>query len=74
MDLEWDKLQSEFEGSNKVKIVRLFALKREFKLMKMKDGETVKTYTDRLMDIMNQMKLLGKFFEDQKVVEKIMVS
>ena len=42
--------------------------------MKMKDGETVKTYTSRLMDIVNQMKLLGKVFEDQKVVEKIMVS
>ena len=72
--LIWDKLQGKFEGSNRVKIVRLHALKREFELLKMKDSETIKTYTDTLMDIVNQMKLLGKVFEDQKVVEKSTVS
>ena len=45
----WDKLQGEFEGSSRVKIVRLLALKREFKLMKMKDNESVKDYSGRLM-------------------------
>eukprot|EP00258_Populus_trichocarpa_P043537 XP_024459556.1 uncharacterized protein LOC112328004 [Populus trichocarpa] len=79
MDLEtpkevWDKLQGEFEGSNRVKTVRLLALKREFELMKMKDNESVKDYSGRLMDIVNQMRLLGKAFTDHKVVEKIMVS
>ena len=79
MDLEspklvWDKLQGEFEGSIRVKAVRLLALKREFELMKMKDAETVKNYTGRLMDTVNQMRLLGDVVEEQKVVEKIMVS
>ena len=78
MDLEtpklvWDKLQGEFEGSNRVKTIRFLALKMEFELMKMKDGEIVKNYTDRLIDIVNQMKLLDKVFENQKVVEKIVV-
>ena len=79
MDLEtpkqvWDKLQGEFEGSDKVKTVRLLILKREFELMKMKDNESVKDYSSRLMDVVNQMRLLGEAFTDQKVVEKIMVS
>jgi hypothetical protein len=79
MDLEtpkqvWDKLQGEFEDSSRVKIVRLLALKREFELMKMKDNESIKDYSSRLMDIVNQMRLLGKAFTDHKVVEKIMVS
>jgi hypothetical protein len=69
----WDKLQVEFEGSNRVKIVRLLALKREFELMKMKDNEYVKDYSGRLMDVVNQMRLLGKTFEDHKVVEKLMM-
>jgi len=69
----WDKLQVEFEGSNRVKIVRLLALKIEFELMKMKDNEYVKDYSGRLMDVVNQMRLLGKTFEDHKVVEKLMM-
>lgn len=80
MDLEtpkqvWDKIQDEFEGNDRVKSVRLLTLKREFELMKMKDNESVKDYSSRLMDIVNQMWLLGETsFTDQKVVEKIMVS
>ncbi|WJZ92889.1 hypothetical protein VitviT2T_011862 [Vitis vinifera] len=70
----WDKLQGEFEGSERVKNVRLLTLKREFELMKMKDDESVKDYSGRLMDVVNQMRLLGEAFTDQKVVEKIMVS
>ena len=69
-----DKLQGEFEGSNKVKTVRILALKKEFELMKMKDVESVKDYSGRLMNVMNQIGLLGKVIEDQKVVEKMMVS
>ncbi|RVW24539.1 Retrovirus-related Pol polyprotein from transposon TNT 1-94 [Vitis vinifera] len=72
--LVWDKLQGEFEGSERVKTVRLLTLKREFELMKMKDDESVKDYSGRLMDVVNQMRLLGEAFTDQKVVEKIMVS
>ncbi|WJZ92852.1 hypothetical protein VitviT2T_011827 [Vitis vinifera] len=64
----------EFEGSERVKTVRLLTLKREFELMKMKDDESVKDYSGRLMDVVNQMRLLGEAFTDQKVVEKIMVS
>ena len=40
----------------------------------MKDNESVKDYSSRLMDVVNQMRLLGEAFTDQKVVEKIMVS
>ena len=42
--------------------------------MKMKDNEYVKDYSSKLMDVVNQMRLLGEAFTDQKVVEKIMVS
>ena len=42
--------------------------------MKKKDVESVKNYSGRLMDVVNRMRLLGKVIEDQKVVEKMMVS
>jgi len=39
----------------------------------MRDNEYVKDYFGRLMDVVNQMRLLCKAFADHKVVEKIMV-
>ncbi|KAL3612509.1 hypothetical protein D5086_003529 [Populus alba] len=62
----WDKLQIEFESSKRVKAVKLLAFKKEFELMKMKDNESVKDYSGRLMDVVNQMRLLGNTFEDHK--------
>ena len=70
----WDKLQVEFEGCNRVKVVKLLAFKREFEPMKMKENESVKSYSGRLMNIVNQMRLLGQTFEDHKVIEKLMMS
>jgi len=49
-------------------------LEIEFELMKMRDNEYVKDYSSRLIDVVNQMRLLCKAFADHKVVEKIMVS
>ncbi|RZB59731.1 hypothetical protein D0Y65_042797 [Glycine soja] len=56
----WDKIQDEFEGSNRVKFVRLLTLKKEFELMKMKDNESVKDDFGILVDVVNQMWLLGE--------------
>ncbi|KAJ6732982.1 ZINC FINGER CCHC-TYPE-RELATED [Salix koriyanagi] len=70
----WDKLQVEFEGSSRDKTVKLLAFKREFELMKMRDQESVKAYSGRLMNVVNQMRLLGETFEDHKIVEKLMMS
>ncbi|XP_075083403.1 uncharacterized protein LOC142167144 [Nicotiana tabacum] len=70
----WDKLKEEFEGSNRVKSVRGLTLKREFELLKMKDSDSVEEYCSKLMEIVNQIRILGENFPDQKVVEKILVS
>ena len=49
-------------------------LKREFELMKMIENETIKDYSSRIMDVVNQRRLLGEALTDQQVVEKIIVS
>ncbi|XP_038687527.1 uncharacterized protein LOC119986908 [Tripterygium wilfordii] len=70
----WSKLQEEFQGSERVRQQRLSTLKREFELLKMKDSETVREYSAKLMEIVNQMKLYGEQVTDYKVVEKILIS
>ena len=49
-------------------------MKKEFELLKMKDSNSVKEYSSKLMDTVNQIRILGKNFPIQKVVDKIMVS
>ncbi|KAL6338315.1 hypothetical protein AAG906_018661 [Vitis piasezkii] len=51
----------------------LLRLKREFELMKMKDNKFVKDYSSRLMDVVNQMRLLGEALTDQKVEQRVLM-
>ncbi|XP_016553417.2 uncharacterized protein LOC107852893 [Capsicum annuum] len=69
----WDKQKDEFEGNNRVKSVKVLALKREFELLNMKDSDNMKEYSSKLMYIVNQIRILGENFLDQKVVKNIMV-
>ena len=45
---------------------------RDFELQNMK--ETIKEYSDRLLNIANRVKLLGSSLEDSRIVEKILVT
>ncbi|KAA8539317.1 hypothetical protein F0562_026009 [Nyssa sinensis] len=69
-----EKLREEYEGSQRVKHVKLLTLKREFEMHKMKERETVKEYAGKLMEIVNKIKLLGEPFPDSKIVEKMLIS
>ncbi|KAA8520150.1 hypothetical protein F0562_014406 [Nyssa sinensis] len=70
----WEKLREEYEGSQRVKNVKLLTLKREFEMHKMKERETVKEYAGKLMEIVNKIKLFGESFPDSKIVEKMLIS
>ena len=70
----WDKLKEEFEENSRVKAVKVLTLKREFELLRMKEGETVKEYSSKLLELVNKIRILGEVIEDSKVVEKIMIS
>ncbi|KAL0373814.1 UNVERIFIED_CONTAM: Retrovirus-related Pol polyprotein from transposon RE1 [Sesamum radiatum] len=60
----WDKLRDEFEGSERVKMVKLLTLKMEFEMLRMKDGEIVKEYSSKFLDTVNKIRLLGEDFSD----------
>jgi len=47
---------------------------RVFELQRMKESETIKEYSDRLLGIVNRVKLLGTSFTYSRIVEKILVT
>ena len=70
----WNFLKKEYEGDERIKGMRILNLIREFELQKMKDSETVKEYSDRLLNIANNVRLLGSKFPDSRLVQKILVT
>ncbi|KAK0581697.1 hypothetical protein LWI29_016899 [Acer saccharum] len=72
--LIWDESKERFEGSERVRSVKLPTLKREYEMLRMKEEETVKDYSSKLSELVNQMRLYGDTIEDHKVVEKMLVS
>lgn len=48
-------------------------MRRKFEAAKMKESESVKEITDRLLKVVTQIRLVGEELSDQHVVEKILV-
>ena len=43
-------------------------------MLRMKENESIKDYSSKLMELVNQMRLYGEVMEDHKVVKKMLVS
>ncbi|XP_062074885.1 uncharacterized protein LOC133778885 [Humulus lupulus] len=67
-------LQEEFQGTVKVRIVKLQMLRRDFENLKMRDNETAKDYYSRIREIVNKMGAYGEIISDKKIVDKILIS
>ncbi|XP_031281255.1 uncharacterized protein LOC116139730 [Pistacia vera] len=48
-------------------------LRREFEMLKMQESESVKEYVDRLMNMVNKIRLLGEEMTDKRIFEKVLV-
>jgi len=70
----WDILHSSYKGDDKVKMVRIQTLRSEFDTLKMKDLESIGDYLNRVISIVNQLKVNGEKIENQRIVEKILRS
>jgi hypothetical protein len=70
----WNILQEEFQGDKKVRAFKLQTLRRDFENMRMKENESVKDYSTRFLELVNQMKAYGENMTDRRIVEKILIS
>ncbi|GMJ09478.1 hypothetical protein HRI_004617000 [Hibiscus trionum] len=70
----WDYLKTEYEGDEKIREMQVLNLVRDFELQKLKETETVKEYSDRLVSIANKVRLLGSSLVDSRIVQKILVT
>lgn len=70
----WDKLKEEFQGSVRTRQMQVLNLKRDFEGLRMKDYEVLKEFSDRLLKVVNQIRILGEDLSDKRVVEKVLIS
>ncbi|XP_040870617.1 uncharacterized protein [Glycine max] len=70
----WDYLKEEYAGDDRIRSMQVLNLRREFELQRMKESETIKEYSNKLLGIANKIKLLGSDFVDSRIVEKILVT
>nr|KYP62304.1 hypothetical protein KK1_016831 [Cajanus cajan] len=70
----WNFLKKEYEGSERIKGMQALNLVRELEMQRMKDSETIKDYADKLLGIVNKIRLLGTEIPDSRIVQKILVT
>lgn len=66
----WDYLNTD----ERIRGMQVLNLIRDFEMQKMKATETIKDYSERLLNITNRVRLLGSVFNDSRIVEKILVT
>jgi hypothetical protein len=70
----WDSMKQKYQGTSRVKRAQLQALRREFEILQMKEGEKVDEYFARTLTIINKMKIYGENMTQVMIVEKILRS
>ncbi|KAK4386674.1 Retrovirus-related Pol polyprotein from transposon TNT 1-94 [Sesamum angolense] len=70
----WSILQKEYQGSAKVRIIKIQTLRRDFENMKMKDSERIDEYYTKVHELVNQLKAYGEDIPEKRVVEKLLIS
>jgi len=54
--------------------MQVLNLVRDFELQKMKNTESIKEYSDRLLNIASRVRLLGSSLPESRIVRKILVT
>ncbi|GKC09196.1 zinc finger, CCHC-type containing protein [Tanacetum coccineum] len=68
----WDALKTRHIGEQRVQQARLQTLKSDFKMLHMKEDETIDTFTGKLTTLVNKAASLGHIIEDQTLVQKLL--
>lgn len=70
----WEALKSEFQGTPQVRLIKLQSLRREYENLKMNEGDNIKVFTGKLIDLGNQLRVHGEEKTDYQIVQKILIS
>ncbi|RDX99787.1 Copia protein, partial [Mucuna pruriens] len=70
----WDSMKQKFQGSTRVKRAQLQALRRDFEMLHMKEGEIVNSYFARTLKIAKSMKACGESMRENVITAKILRS
>ncbi|XP_057533067.1 uncharacterized protein LOC130810966 [Amaranthus tricolor] len=68
----WSTLETKYRGSEKVILFKLQSLWGQFDSMQMTDNESIQSYTDRVSNIVNQIRSNADTIEDVKIIRKIL--
>ena len=63
----WDILETAYQGTSKVKIVKLQALRRDFENLQMKDFDSMEQFLNCVMNVVNQIRMNGDELTDQRL-------
>ena len=70
----WTILETTYEGTKAIKIVKLQRLTSSFEEIRMKEDETFDEFYAKLKDIVNCAFNLGEYIAESKIVKKILRS
>ena len=71
----WDSMKQKYQGTSRVKRAHRQALKRDFEVLQMKEGEMVDEYIARTLTLVNKLKINGgETMSQVDIVEKILRS
>ncbi|CAJ2652972.1 unnamed protein product [Trifolium pratense] len=68
----WDTLQVTHEGTPEVKRARMNTLTRDYELFRMKSEENIKDMQTRFIHIVNHLRALGKTFNNEDLINKVL--
>lgn len=54
----WDRLKEEFHGNQRTRRMQVLNLRREFEALRMKESDTIKDFSGKMMKIVNQIRLM----------------
>ena len=70
----WDSMKKKLQGNARVKRAQLQALRKDFEILHMKEGETVSDYFARTLTTANKMRFHGETITNVTIIEKILRS
>ncbi|XP_026459089.1 uncharacterized protein LOC113359713 [Papaver somniferum] len=70
----WDSMKKKYQGTDHIQRAKLQALKKDFEVLHMKEGESVNGFLSRTLTIVHKMRQHKGKVSEKDVVEKILRS